>query len=58
MRLLNTGTLRLTLFSTEPLPDYATLSHRWGDDEISLQGFEERPSKDHSILHGGKKTRL
>jgi hypothetical protein len=34
MRLLNTETLRLKRFDQEPLPAYATLSHRWGDQEI------------------------
>ena len=40
MRLLNTETLRLKKFDQEPLPAYAILSHRWGDQEISFQELQ------------------
>jgi Heterokaryon incompatibility protein (HET) len=40
MRLLNTETLRLTQFDQEPYPEYAILSHRWGDQEVSFQELE------------------
>ena len=40
MRLLNTKTLQLILFDREPLPEYAILSHRWEDEEISFQELQ------------------
>jgi hypothetical protein len=40
MRLLNTETLQLKEFSQELFPQYAILSHRWGDEEVSFQDFE------------------
>ena len=40
MRLLHTETLRLRQFDEEPFPEYAILSHRWGDQEISFQELE------------------
>lgn len=40
MRLLNTKTLQLTLFYEEPFPEYAILSHRWGQEEICFQELE------------------
>jgi hypothetical protein len=46
MRLLNTETLRLQQFYQEPFPPYAILSHRWGDQEISLQELEAGLGKD------------
>jgi hypothetical protein len=40
MRLLNTLTLELTDFTDTDVPLYAILSHRWGDDEVSLQEMQ------------------
>ena len=40
MRLLNTETLQLEAFSQELLPEYAILSHRWGDEEVSFQDLQ------------------
>ena len=40
MRLLNTETLKLRQFDQEPFPEYAILSHRWGDQEVSFQELE------------------
>ena len=36
MRLLNTTTITLAEFISEPFPDYAILSHRWDESEISF----------------------
>jgi hypothetical protein len=40
MRLLNTETLQLALFEKGPFPEYAILSHRWGNEEISFRELE------------------
>jgi hypothetical protein len=48
MRLLNTETLLLEEFSEELVPQYAILSHRWGDEEVSFQDFQ-------AGLHKGKR---
>lgn len=37
MRLLNVHTLRPSEFYGESLPEYAILSHTWGDDEVNFQ---------------------
>lgn len=41
MRLINTKEIRLEkFFRTGKIPPYAILSHTWGDDEVSLQHFQ------------------
>ena len=40
MRLLNTNDLELEPFYGEDVPKYAILSHRWEDEEISLQELQ------------------
>ena len=37
MRLLNTSTLGLGVFSRDEIPPYAILSHTWGDEEITFE---------------------
>ena len=37
MRLLHTEDLHVEDFSGRKVPEYAILSHRWGDDEVSFQ---------------------
>lgn len=37
MRLIDTDTLELHDFSFSTLPEYAILSHTWGDDEVTFQ---------------------
>jgi hypothetical protein len=37
MRLLNIETMRMEEFVDETVASYAILSHRWGQDEVSLQ---------------------
>lgn len=39
MRLINTETLELKTFFDSQVPDYAILSHTWGDEEVDLQAF-------------------
>lgn len=43
MRLLNTTTLRLELFSSDEIPDYAILSHKWGSvrDEVLFDDIKD-----------------
>ncbi|KAM3460165.1 hypothetical protein NHJ6243_006211 [Beauveria neobassiana] len=40
MRLLNTSTVQVEEFGLETLPRYAILSHRWGNEEVTLQDLE------------------
>lgn len=41
MRLINTKEIRLEkFFRAAKIPPYAILSHTWGDDEVSLQHFQ------------------
>jgi hypothetical protein len=40
MRLINTSTLTLEMFFGEAVPDYAILSHRWNDVEVSFQDLQ------------------
>ena len=40
MRLLHTKLLRFEEFFDSQIPKYAILSHRWGEKEVSFQGFE------------------
>ncbi|KAJ2897009.1 hypothetical protein MKZ38_005042 [Zalerion maritima] len=45
MRLLNTHTLKLEDFTAtpqEPRPPYTILSHTWGAEEVTMQGFEHK----------------
>ena len=39
MRLLHAKDLVFKEFVGDSIPKYATVSHRWGDDELSYQGF-------------------
>jgi hypothetical protein len=39
MRLINCETLQLEEFFEDDTPEYASLSHRWGKEEVSLQQF-------------------
>jgi hypothetical protein len=45
MRLLNTATLQLDKFCQD-IPDYAILSHRWEDDEVSYQDLQANKTQD------------
>lgn len=39
MRLLHTTELRFQEFFDDQVPEYAILSHRWGEEEVSYQDF-------------------
>ena len=41
MRLLHTSTLELCEFSVHMIPEYAILSHTWGDDEFLFSDFQK-----------------
>lgn len=43
MHLINTKTRKPELFHGVYRPTYATLSHTWGDDEVSLQDVRDMP---------------
>jgi hypothetical protein len=51
MRLLHTGKLKIHEFIGSNAPPYAILSHRWSNDEITLQGIHA-DSKIGSIGYG------
>lgn len=40
MRLIKTDSLTIEGFLSSDIPDYAILSHRWGNEEITLQEFQ------------------
>lgn len=40
MRLINTKTLEVCQFAARETPAYAILSHRWGEDEVTLQDIQ------------------
>lgn len=40
MRLLNASTLALEIFFGDSVPKYAILSHRWNEEEVSLQDLQ------------------
>lgn len=46
MRLLDSRTLRLVEFFGASIPKYAILSHRWEDEEVSLQDMQTGVAKD------------
>jgi hypothetical protein len=41
MRLLNTSTLKVEEFTGNDIPGYAILSHRWEDEEMTLQDLRD-----------------
>lgn len=45
MRLINTSTLDLELFFGKAVPDYAILSHRWNEEEVSFQDLQDGKGK-------------
>ncbi|KID68192.1 Ankyrin repeat-containing domain protein, partial [Metarhizium hybridum] len=53
MRLLNTGTLTLEEFAEGQIPQYAILSHRWGEGELSLQDVEKGELLSQGVKKGG-----
>lgn len=55
MRLLNRKTLRLEWFQDEPYPEYAILSHRWCNTEVTLKDVYEGKAY---LKEGGYKKML
>ncbi|KAJ4128922.1 hypothetical protein NW768_007446 [Fusarium equiseti] len=45
MRLINTTTLEIEEFFDVSIPEYAILSHTWGDGEVSLQDWADRKNR-------------
>ncbi|KAL2675580.1 hypothetical protein Neosp_011767 [[Neocosmospora] mangrovei] len=45
MRLINTTTLEIEEFFDISIPEYAILSHTWGDGEVSLQDWADRKNR-------------
>ncbi|KAG5809976.1 hypothetical protein H9Q74_010269 [Fusarium xylarioides] len=45
MRLINTTTLEVEEFFNVSIPEYAILSHTWGDGEVSLQDWADRKNR-------------
>ncbi|KAM5355032.1 hypothetical protein ACJ41O_001678 [Fusarium nematophilum] len=45
MRLINTKTLEVEEFFDISIPEYAILSHTWGDGEVSLQDWADRKNR-------------
>ena len=41
MRLLNTTSLQVEEFSSDDIPNYAILSHRWKGEEVTFQDLHE-----------------
>jgi hypothetical protein len=59
MRLLNSRTLELKYFGENERPPYVILSHRWGEQEITLQDListDERHQVAVRALDGYKKV--
>ncbi|KAI1743391.1 heterokaryon incompatibility protein-domain-containing protein [Xylaria scruposa] len=46
MRLINTQSLNLEEFVGNAIPEYAILSHTWGDEEVTFQEWQDRNSLD------------
>lgn len=44
MRLLHTDKLTIEYFEGADIPWYSILSHRWGSEEVSYQGYRDRTS--------------
>lgn len=40
MRLLNAQTMKLEEFFDKKVPNYAILSHTWGEDEVTFRDFD------------------
>ena len=55
MRLIDATTLELRLFIDESLvPPYAILSHRWGEDEVTLQQFTDQSPRNDATLKSSR----
>ena len=50
MRLLHTKTLQLEEFFDSQIPQYAILSHRWGDNEVTFKAMRKGTTQQGSGL--------
>ncbi|OTB14071.1 hypothetical protein K445DRAFT_302632 [Daldinia sp. EC12] len=57
MRLLDTKSLRLKEFVGDRMPQYAILSHTWGDEEVLFQDIKSHLSLTWKRKQGSKKVR-
>jgi hypothetical protein len=58
MRLLNAKDYTLTYFNDErTVPEYAILSHTWGEDEVSFRDLTELPQEQVVLKRGYKKVK-
>ncbi|KAI0854040.1 HET-domain-containing protein [Daldinia vernicosa] len=57
MRLLNTSSLRLEEFIGQDRPEYAILSHTWGDGEVLFQDIQNQQDSAWEQKRGFKKVR-
>jgi len=48
MRLLHTRKFTLEEFTDTDTPPYAILSHRWGDDEVTFEIFQQELGPKHA----------
>ena len=55
MRLLSTSTLQFHEFHGESIPEYAILSHTWGDEEVTLQDMGSLRESDLQVFAGYQK---
>ena len=51
MRLINVNTLRMKEFYEPGVPQYIILSHRWQQDEITLQEYVHGDAPSRSSYH-------
>jgi heterokaryon incompatibility protein (HET) len=57
MRLLNTKTIKLVTFNDERrIPEYAILSHTWGDEEVTFQDLAELSPQQLILKEGYQKV--
>jgi len=58
MRLLNSTTWEFQEFmSGNDIPPYAILSHTWGDEEVTFDDWESKPSSEVEQLQGYDKIK-
>jgi hypothetical protein len=53
MHLLNTSMITLSEFKNEAVPEYAILSYRWDESEVSFQELRDGKLENHAMLRKG-----
>ncbi|RYC60325.1 hypothetical protein CHU98_g5883 [Xylaria longipes] len=56
MRLLDTTTLKLKTFIGDQKPEYAILSHTWGDDEVLFEDIQNKSIQQWKVKAGADKV--